>query len=471
MGERATRENTPGRSVPAGEQQLEEMKRLGFWEQPLPAFPEELNQREDDLSRELNELLAKTGKDNKEKGEMLLRQRARQKKLEKAARRKLARPETIPYLGEEVSPGLRETETNTPLLQKYNLPVCTSFRELGEQMNCDLPTLQYLLYNRKVTSSTHYYTFKIPKKSGGMRTISAPKQKLKRLQYWVTENILNRLPVCDQVHGFAKERSILTNASPHLEKDIVVNLDLKDFFPSISYKRVKGLFRKFGYSEQLSILLALICTEAQTRQVELNGQTWYIQKNRRSLPQGSPASPAISNLIAYTLDKRLEGIAKKYNFTYTRYADDLTFSAYKEQERNITKLLYFIRKVIREEGFTVHPEKTQIMRKNRQQRVTGIVVNQRPNIDRQQLRRFRALLHHIEVNGWQQQQWGHPSGYLPHSIEGYINFIRMVHPHKAKKFEEQLMKIVFKHGYPAGPASSPETRIDKSGEKKNRIPL
>ncbi|MCC8155557.1 MAG: reverse transcriptase family protein [Tannerellaceae bacterium] len=277
--------------------------------------------------------------------------------------------------------------------------------------------------------------------------ISAPKKKLKQLQLWVLETILNPLPVEENIHGFIKKHSILTNAQPHLQQDIVINIDLKDFFPSISYKHVKGLFRKLGYSEQYAILFALICTQAETDTVEMDGVTYYVQTNRRFLPQGSPASPAISNLIAYNLDRRIKGLAKKYNFTYTRYADDLTFSTSRDNEKHIAKFLYFLKDIIHSEGFTLHPDKTQIMRKGGLQKVTGIVVNEKQNIQRNELRKFRALLHNIEANGWKDQKWGN-SVYLPRTIEGYINFVKMVNPEKGKKFEEQLLKIVYKHGYP-----------------------
>uniref|UniRef100_A0AAU6WR92 RNA-directed DNA polymerase n=1 Tax=Chryseobacterium endophyticum TaxID=1854762 RepID=A0AAU6WR92_9FLAO len=129
-------------------------------------------------------------------------------------------------------------------------------------------------------------------------------------QQWILDNILNRLPVEDVAHGFVSGKSIVTNAAPHLGKAVIINIDLKDFFPSISYKRVKGLFSKLGYSEQLSTIFALICTQAHTEEVLIDGLTYFVQKGERFLPQGSPASPAISNMISYKLDKRLQGLAK-----------------------------------------------------------------------------------------------------------------------------------------------------------------
>jgi len=267
------------------------------------------------------------------------------------------------------------------------------------------------------------------------------------LQSWMLENVLNRIQPHEQVHGFVTGRSIVSNAQPHLGKDIVINVDLKDFFPSISYQRVKGLFHKLGYSEQLSTVFALICTSAETETVEMDGVSYYVQKGNRFLPQGSPASPAISNLIAYRLDKKILGLAAKFNFSYTRYADDLSFSTTKDNEKNISRLLFFLKKIIEAEGFTIHPSKTHIMRKGYLQKVTGIVVNEKLNVQRTQLRKFRAFLHRVATKGWEGQKWGNARN-LIHAVEGYINFVKMVNPEKAAVFNQQLEKIVIKYGYP-----------------------
>lgn len=443
---------------------LEEMKRLGFWEpSEVPTLSETLITREMEANKELNDLLAKDRKFRnqeamliemrkermkkaKEKREQT-KQKNKQKRLDKAARWKNMQLQQIIYLGKDVSAGLNNTDTDIASLQKYDLPVFASLTELAESMGTDMAGLRYLLYQRKVSKNTHYHTFEIPKKSGGKRKISAPKTRLKNLQRWVLENILDKMPVEDTTHGFIRERSILTNAYPHLKQDIIINIDLKDFFPSIDFRRVKGLFNKLGYSEQMSVIFALICTQAETETTLMDGVTYYVQKGKRFLPQGSPASPAISNLIAYRLDKKVKGLADKYNFIYTRYADDLSFSTSKENENNIARLLYFLSEIIKSEGLTIHPDKTYIMRNSGQKKVTGIVVNEKPNIERVMLRRFRALLHNLEVNGWRDQKWGKAEN-LIHSVEGYIHFIKMVNPEKSIKYQEQLGRILEKHGYP-----------------------
>ncbi|WP_128331902.1 retron St85 family RNA-directed DNA polymerase [Apibacter sp. HY039] len=443
---------------------LEEMQRLGFWEKTdSPQIPEIFIENETRLLQELNQLLDKNKqysdqlsmlksmrkvrmKNAKEKRE-ITRQNNKLKALEKAERWQKLQQEQVLFLGKQVSKGLNNTEPNVNSLKKFNLPVFHSVVEFAGYMETDLPSLRYLLYQRKVSTINHYHTFELPKKSGGKRKISAPKPKIKALQLQVLDKILKNIPVNDYVHGFIQGKSIVSNAQPHVNKDIVINMDLKDFFPSIEYKRVKGLFNKLGYSEQISTMLALVCTQSDTYEVNMDGVTYHVQKGARFLPQGSPASPAISNLIAYKLDKRIKGLAERLNFTYTRYADDLSFSTTNENQKNIRQLLFFVNQIVVEEGFKVHPEKTHIMRKGNLQMVTGIVVNRKLNIERKKLRNFRALLHNLNLNGWKDQKWGN-AVHLIHAVEGYIRFVKMVNPEKGKEFAEKLATIIKKQGYP-----------------------
>jgi hypothetical protein len=468
MSEKSTRQQIYDRIRASSKESyiLEEMQRLGFWEsrQEAPSLPEILIKKEVEVTQELNELLKQDRKFNNQEAMLKEMRKERmkkakekrtktklqnkQKRLEQAEKWKQIQFQEILYLGENISKGLNFTESNVLLLQKYNLPVFDSVKKLAEAIGLELNELRYMIYNRKVSQTNHYYTFEIPKKSGGKRKISAPKRKLKYLQLWMLNNILNRIPVSDFTHGFVSQRSIVSNAIPHVGADIVINIDLKDFFPTIDYSRVKGLMKALGYSEQIATVFALLCTQAEIETVQMDGVTYYVQTGKRFLPQGSPASPAISNLIAYRLDRKVQGLAKKVNFTYTRYADDLTFSTAKENEKNISKLLYFLKKIIEEEGFTIHPEKTHIMRKGSLQKVTGIVVNEKPNVERNQLRKFRSLLHHIETEGWKNQTWG-KSSYLANAVEGYICYVSMVNPDKGNQFRQQLRRIIEKHGYPA----------------------
>lgn len=443
---------------------LEEMQRLGFWQSGTePTLSEIIIRQEATIEKELNELLAKDKKFSNREAMVLEMRKARmklakekrvetksnqeKKRLEKAENWKLIQQQQILYLGEEVSGGLNIKKIDSSILAHYNLPVFEDALVLAKSMQIDLKALQYLAYNRKVSKINHYHTFELEKKSGGKRKISAPKPKLKEIQTWILENILHKIPYTIEAHGFIKERSIVTNAQPHINKDIVVNIDLKDFFPTVTYKRVKGLFHKIGYSEEIATILSLLCTYSEINETTLDGVTYYVQSGERKLPQGSPASPAISNLIVYKMDKKISGLAKKLNFSYTRYADDMSFSTTHENSQNVSRLLHFTKKIIESEGFVIHPDKVHVMRKGMQQKVTGVVVNKKLNVDRIQLRKFRAVLHNIEKNGWKDQKWG-KAIHVINAIEGYINYVYMVNPEKGTAFKQKLKNIITQHGQP-----------------------
>ena len=175
----------------------------------------------------------------------------------------------------------------------------------------------------------------------------------------------------------------------------------------------------------MATVLALICTEPDVDEIELDGQRLYAKRGPRRLPQGAPTSPAMTNLICLRLDQRLSGLAAKLGFTYTRYADDMTFSASGEPAKKAGALLKFVGEIVTAEGFTVHPDKTRVMRCHRRQEVTGLTVNERIAVPRDTLRRFRALLHRIETTGPEGKRWGRGGNVLL-SAAGFARFVQMV---------------------------------------------
>lgn len=443
---------------------LEEMIRYGFWPEQgeLPQDPADEIRRRSELYQQLRELRQKNRQLQNEKAirRQLRQQRlaeSRRKREETKQRREAERQaraqawqerqqQEIVYLGEHVSGGLGEQQSNTSELDRQGLPQLATAADIAQAMGINLGELRFLAFDRKTATISHYIRFKMPKKTGGERLISVPMPRLKRAQYWVLSQILEKIPVHEAAHGFRCDRSIVTNATPHVGAEVVINLDLKDFFPSISYPRVKGLFRSFGYSEAVATILGLICTAPDVEEVNLDGQTYYIALNQRHLPQGSPASPAISNLICRRLDDRLTQVADRLGFTYTRYADDLTFSASGDSLKNICRILRRTESILEYESLTVHPDKTRILRrKSAQLDVTGIVVNEGLNIDRKILKRFRATLYQIETQGLEGKHWGH-SGNLLASIQGFANFVAMVNPEKGAQFQEQVSRIRQKYG-------------------------
>ncbi len=442
---------------------LRDMKRLGFWPDNAgqPSLPEQLITRETDLNRELSALLTEKRRleDQQAMLKELRKQRlaeSRQKREETKQKREQARKDKsadwqrkkqqdIIYLGEGVSGGLNEKVADPGKLAGLNLPVLTDAASVARAMEIPVGQIRFLAFSRQVSRTTHYQRFYVPKKTGGERLISAPMPRLKAAQTWILTNILDLVPAHEAVHGFLPGRSIVTNAVPHVGAAVVINLDLKDFFPSITYRRVKGVFRALGYPESVATILGLLCTEPQVDQAELDGETWYVATGERRLPQGSPASPAVTNILCATLDRRLQGLARTLGFAYTRYADDLTFSASGEGTKNINKLKNAVKAIIESEDLALHPAKTRVMRPGCRKEVTGVVVNDKPGVDRKTLRRFRALLHQVEQQGPQGKKWGHSPDLLS-AIEGYANFVGMVDAEKGKKLKEQVKAIARKYG-------------------------
>ncbi|WP_269540113.1 reverse transcriptase domain-containing protein [Cerasicoccus fimbriatus] len=466
----------------------EEMIRLGYWK-PDAAQPQLANDWMEEhaaLTKELQELYRRTARmqnreqllaDIRKKRMAESREKQKQNKLRREAERK-ARAERwaqtqakdIIYLGEGVSGGLNERQTRPELLAQNQLPVYMDAESLAVAMGISVGQLRFLSFHRKVAKTSHYRRFLLPKKSGGTRKISAPMPRLKRLQYWILHTLLYQLDISEQAHGFVPERSIKSNAQAHVGQDVVINLDFKDFFPTITYPRVKGLFGKLGYSEQIATIFALLCTEPEIQEAQMDGESWFIQQGERKLPQGAPTSPAITNIICRRFDRRLQGAAQKLGFQFTRYADDLTLSASGEAVKDLGRMLWQTRKIIEEEGFVLHPDKLRVMRKGMRQEVTGIVVNEGLGVERHKLRAFKALLFQIEKDGPVGKSWQGQSDNLLERITGYADFIAMVDPAKGKAFQTRVAAICQKEQYQRRPKPEPKPKIPPARRLSNQPP-
>ena len=450
---------------------LTEMVRLGFWPAggEMPCDPAAELARRKELEGKLRalvteqsrlqdvEALRKAIRQQRMKESRERRAANKQRRIEERAERRRQwqqrKQQEIIYLGAGVSAGLNETSADEESLTKRYLPALSRPEDVAKAMGISVGELRFLAFARRTSTLTHYQRFKIPKKTGGERLISAPMPRLKRAQRWILDNILHRVDLHEAAHGFRPGRSIVTNAQPHTKADVVVNLDLENFFPTVTYPRIKGVFRKLGYSESVATIFALLCSEPETDAVRLDGNTYYVAQGERYLPQGAPTSPAITNIICRGLDTRLNGLAKSLGFFYTRYADDLTFSGSGDTTDNVGRLLRRAKFIIADENFRVHPNKTRIFRKGRRQEVTGLVVNDRVNVSRNELRRFRAVLFQIEKDGPAGKRWGN-GGNIMEAIEGFANFVAMVDPTKGKSLQQQVARLIEKHG--RGPMNRPQ---------------
>ncbi|WP_228519551.1 retron Ec67 family RNA-directed DNA polymerase/endonuclease [Morganella morganii] len=302
--------------------------------------------------------------------------------------------------------------------------------ELASLLDVSAAFLTRTLYRPGELShvNSHYHQFDITKKSGGVRKISAPSDELKELQRRLSDLLLDCKEVihfdnkveCTLSHGFEREKSIITNARIHRGKKNVLNLDLADFFGSFNFGRVRGYFisnKDFKLDPHIATTLAQIACY------------------KNSLPQGSPCSPVIANLITNSLDIKLAKLAKRNGCSYTRYADDITFSTRKEifpkdilknVENTIlgSKLLGEIRR----SGFSVNPTKTRLQFKDSRQEVTGLVVNKKVSVKSEYWRLTRAMAHSLFKTGKFQiieQDGSYRNGHLS-ELEGRLTFIDSV---------------------------------------------
>ena len=291
---------------------------------------------------------------------------------------------------------------------------------LGLQDSRDVAQLLEISYKRLmyhisvVPEKDRYTVFSISKKSGRLREIAAPCTSLKIIQRKLSQVLYSVYEPKAPVHGFTPSKSIVTNAQQHRNKRFVLNIDLKDFFPSIHFGRVKGIFMKppYNLTPEVAITLAKICC--------------YDGK----LPQGSPASPIVSNMICARMDSELRKLAKEYQCTYTRYADDITFSTtllnfpsalafnetsdleedklivqepYLETEKcsvidsstNISKIVLGerLQSLIQSNGFEINYSKVRLQGKKQRQEVTGLTVNKIPNVKRIFVREISSMLY------------------------------------------------------------------------------
>ena len=280
----------------------------------------------------------------------------------------------------------------------------------------------------------HYHYHLHRKPSGGTRLVEAPKPGLKSAQRRILDGILGLLPPHMHSFGFVKGRTCLMGAERHVGEDVVLRFDLKHFFPTIRAGRVFGLFRCLGYPHEVARLLSTLCSTATPPRVlaRLDPADRALFRTPH-LPQGAPTSPALANQMCHGLDRRLAGLAARLDAQYSRYADDMSFSG---DAPIAAPLLKAVPQIVAEEGFQLNPAKTKIMRHGARKTVTGLVVNDHLNVDRDTFDHLKAIIH--ACGEPDDMRFQDPA--FRASLLGRIGWVETVNPARGAKLRRLLAR-------------------------------
>lgn len=273
------------------------------------------------------------------------------------------------------------------------------------------------LYQFSNNQAKHYHLASIPKKNGGVRELNVPSHYLKHIQRVILDKLLYGLPVSEYAKAYLPEAMLIDNALPHIGKEKVLKLDIKGFFDSIDCDMVCSVFSHLGFESAATSLLANICT--------LEG----------TLPQGAPTSPHIANLVMAYFDNRVGDFCKARNVAYTRYCDDMTFSGCFDEK----EIIRFVEHLLLKQGFELNHKKTACISSSQQQKVTGIVVNEKPQLSSDERKKIRQEVHYLSkytVLSCMRKMDIHTTQieYLT-SLQGRISFALQINPDDKKMRE------------------------------------
>lgn len=288
----------------------------------------------------------------------------------------------------------------------------------------------------------HYQYIWVPK-SYGKRLMEVPKIRLREIQRKILRGILDPIPVHRAAHGFCQGKSCRTYVEPHVGREVVLRMDLRNFFPSIPAARIHALFGTLGYPEAVARTLTALCTNAVPMAIAKRGTASWLDAKCLGiphLPQGAPTSPALANLCALHLDLRVDELAKCMDGQYTRYADDLAISGGESLRRRITKISALVTKIAVEEGFDINHRKTRCMDRSHRQILTGVVVNEKPNVRRQDVDRLKAVLTNCVHYGPASQNRDGVRDFQAH-LSGRIAHVASLNGARGKKLQEIFCRI------------------------------
>jgi RNA-directed DNA polymerase len=337
--------------------------------------------------------------------------------------------------------GVPQLDTVAELAGWFGLPVTTL------DWYADIRSLERLVRDEALR---HYRYSMLPKRTGGIRLLEAPKPRLAAMQRRVLHEILDHVTPDEAAHGFRRGRSVATFAAPHTEQDVVLRMDLEGFFASINAGRVYGVFRHTGFPEPVAHTLAALTTNtvplAVRRELARPQRADLLSSHERlvawlrapHLPQGAPTSPALANLCARAMDRRLTGLARSWGASYTRYADDLAFSGPRAlRDRRFHDA---VAAVVAEEGFRVNVRKTRVRGQNQRQLLTGLVVNVHPQPRRVDVDQLRAVLHDAVRHGPQAANRRRHPDFAAHLL-GRITWVEAHNPRRGARLRARFAEI------------------------------
>ncbi|MCC6312854.1 MAG: RNA-directed DNA polymerase [Thermomicrobiales bacterium] len=304
--------------------------------------------------------------------------------------------------------------------------------DVARMTGLDIEEIRAIAWRTEAPRGGWYRRTLIPKRQGGFRLISTPIPRLAAAQRRILAAIGPHFPVHPAATAFRLGMSVRVNAACHTGRPIVVRIDLADFFSAVRFGQIHRAFECAGCTHEAARILASLTSDVAAT-VRPRGHRTLVVAGRGGLPQGACTSPVLANAICWDLDEDARTLGRRLGFTYTRYADDLVFSA-GNSRAPVDTLIRETRRIIQAYGFHVNEAKTRVMRAGGRQVVTGLVVNgSEPRVPRPDLRRFRAFLHHCETEGLDVMSERIGKDALNYA-RGYLAWVHMVSPEQAARF-------------------------------------
>ncbi|MCW2528602.1 MAG: hypothetical protein JWM76_3462 [Pseudonocardiales bacterium] len=314
---------------------------------------------------------------------------------------------------------------------------------------------------REAETPLRHYRTVVRRKPAGVRIIEIPKPRLREIQRRLLRHVLNPIALHPAAHGCVPGSSVSTALAPHIGSAVVLRCDLESFFASVSPGRVWGVLRNAGYPEAVAHTVAGLTTTTMARRDwesvvppehpnDLD-RHWRLGRWLGSphLPQGAPTSPALANLVAFTLDRRLHGLASTLGLQYTRYVDDLIFSG---RGLRAAKLARAVERIADEEGFRMATHKTMAIPSSRRQQFLGAVVNAKVGPGRRELDQLRATVHNCVTHGWAGQARGRSRDEFRAHLSGRIAWVNGLDPRRGEQLRTQATAIDWSQTQPSSNA-------------------